>query len=310
MRRKTKTNTSLIAFMLFGFFCAKTVAYAQDAPVTLLHEDRISKAGIKTETAYRYRFVSGKLSTVGEKVSLREFDSDGKTTHLTTYKADGSLLKSVDFVYDDKGELIDTIDKTIAPGERRNLIHTYDADGRIIESIKRGPDGRARITVKLTYDDAGRVIETNTSTPPDIGVTIRTASTYDDGGRIAETSSYKNGDLLDRTTYGYDDQGRETEQISYDQAGDIVTRTAIGYDSDGKVAKLVVSNSNNVITSRTTYQYNQSGSLVKMVSSLPAANVSIRTALEYDDNDNVTEQRTYNKLDEPIDLTKYEYGYY
>ena len=47
-----------------------------------------------------------------------------------------------------------------------------------------------------------------------------------------------------------------------------------------------------------------------MISSMPAAKMKVRHVVKYDDNGNVSEQHTYNKLDEPVGLITYVYEYF
>ena len=81
-------------------------------------------------------------------------------------------------------------------------------------------------------------------------------------------------------------------------------------DSDGNKKEEIVFNEDGKIISKTSNKYNESGNVIETISEVPSANMKTKKVFKYDDDGNLTEQIIYNKLDQPVEVTRVVREYY
>lgn len=165
-------------------------------------------------------------------------------SQTTSAGAGAGTASITQFVYDQRGQLLQTID---ARGSDYLTSHTYDGMGRLLTTTEWLSAGVTRTTIN-TYDDANRLVRTTlanglvttqtynllgelVSVTNDLGLTQGTTTyVYDNGGRLA----YVTDPTGARQFYIYDEADRKIAQIDGDGS-----LTEFIYDRTGAVIKTI-----------------------------------------------------------------------
>lgn len=173
------------------------------------------------------------------------YDHRGQLQTLTTYTevdATGSGAgdaSTVHYVYDQKGELL----QTISPDGAGISQMIYDGLGRVVSSSSRSADASINITTLTQYDDA------NGRTTVTLANGLATVSAYDRAGRVISVSQNAGGPALGTSRLVYDALGNvamaedptgERRWTLYDQAG----RRVADIGPDGQLTEYVFDRDN------------------------------------------------------------------
>ncbi len=276
---------------------------------------------VTTTSGPQTRTTTSTYDTNGRVIATT--DAAGNVRH-TEYNAVGKMSATIDalgrrteYVYDERGLLIETILPDATPADNTDNPYTqteYDAAGRTVAQI----DALDRRT-KSVYDVAGRIIETilPDESPDDLSDNPRTRTEYDISGQtIAQIDQRGN-----RTEFEYDAAGRQImvrnaldqeTTTAYDAAGRSVTQTdALGhttdfeYDALGRVVKTIFADGSGTSTTydslgraiaqtnqlgiTTEYEYDALGRLTAVVDALGQ-----QTEYSYDESGNQITQTDAN----------------
>ncbi|MEO6475135.1 MAG: Ig-like domain-containing protein [Luteolibacter sp.] len=257
------------------------ITYSSNGNLTRM----VDPGGTPTDFSYSG---SGEISTLTDTngtTTSYTHDAKGheKTTRVTT--ADGTLLSSEAYDYDDSGNRIRSIS---SDGARYfTTTYTYDAENRLTRTTY--PDGASSATVYnangkvayesdtagyttyYTYDSRGNLIQTDHP-----GINRITRSGFDAEGRMTSST-----DMAGATTYTlYDALGRATATIEPDttmpatiltEVADIAAapaladnpRTVTTYDADGRVTA-----STDALGNSTTFEYDDAGRRTAVIDAL------------------------------------------
>lgn len=158
-------------------------------------------------------------------------DNDNLVTQINCYYADGSLMNSLDFIYNDNSQLLNVKDQTDPEYEK---------------------------TWTYFYDDAGRLLQIELSVP---GSTfVLEEYHYDQSGRV-ESYTYVGEEETTEYIYFYDSQERLEKTVGENENATIVTE--FEYDSQGKIELQYVTYTNNYngtsSTTTTSFEYDDMG---------------------------------------------------
>ena len=290
---------------------------SQDATALNEDKDRIRKSKIKSKTIWEYD-ASGKgsgeiVESSGVKLSTYAYDTEGNIVEQIAFATDGSILEKITVEYDTSGYVTEsTIYSNLQTVNRivnQQVVYEYDNDNRIRAISTVDLEGTMDLKIEYTYDDSGRVAEGFMFGLNGL-MNVRADYTYDDEGRLIEMIAYDNtkGTVTVKSEIVYTADGWEV--VGYGPAGEIMNRTKNMYDGNGNVHEVILYDANDRVLSRTENTYDSEGRLIEKIDTMPAAGMSTRSAVTYDDKGNVSEEIIYNKLDEPVKITKYVYEYY
>ncbi|OOG44428.1 RHS repeat protein, partial [Polaromonas sp. A23] len=203
-------------------------------------------------TDYDYDFRGNVLkTTVWDKIKLEPDNSTGKPVG----DASGGNATVTWFVYDQRGQLLQTVDGrgTGANGTDTSIAYattyTYDGLGRLRTQSQWIQGGEVRSVLNTVYDDANNKVTTTLANG------LATTNVYDKRGLLISTAQADGTKALGTTTYAYDADGRlcittdplgYKSYVIYDAAGRVVATvdamgalTELRYDQDSKVVQTI-----------------------------------------------------------------------
>lgn len=143
----------------------------------------------------------------------------------------------------------------------KRLNHKYvcDDNGRLIEDTYYNENGIERQD-KVKYDENGNIIERYEKIS--IGLYIKK---YNDKGNVEESFFYNNsGDLEDRYTFIYDQEGMLVEVSEYGTNERLRSKRILKYDSIGNEIESSRYDSNGQIKSKHNYKYDNDGNRIEV----------------------------------------------
>ena len=88
-------------------------------------------------------------------------------------------------------------------------------------------------------------------------------------------------------------------------------RTSLVYDDAGRLSETVVRNGEEIIISKILNEYEADGDhIVATTTTSPTAGTESRVTFEYDESGNAVSVVTYNKLNQLVGRTTYDYEFY
>lgn len=168
------------------------------------------KADMPKKIKRKYKIVVNPSTNELRRVLEEKWITEDRVERYNVYKDDGTLLcRSVD-KFDDRGNLME---------------HTsYDEDNEI--EIRR----------VMRYDDFGNEIKRTIYRGERDGLPVQYTSQYKYGekGNVLERREFNRYRRLSMEVI-YDDCGRMTERVSYDNEGNETVKESFVYDADGKL---------------------------------------------------------------------------
>ncbi|MCH8902778.1 MAG: hypothetical protein IIA45_02550 [Bacteroidetes bacterium] len=273
---------------------------------------RIAGSNIKTQTTWIYQYSDGKLRGAdGVKTAYFEYHRNGNMRKQINYNPNGSELNQLVISYDSSGN-VDEISTSTSDALGGNRIeYEYDNDSILTSAISYDVFDNANMIVEFQYDPDGNIAEVLTHNPEKT-VYVKSKFRFDKYRRLIETTGFDaEGKTMSKLSFQYEgDDNKISEQITEIPAAGVILRTKNRYDTNGNLTEMISRNAEGRVTSKITQKFNGRGQVKEIVNLTPAANLSSKTVYEYDGAGNIREQITYNKLDEPVTLIKYEYEYY
>lgn len=141
--------------------------------------------------------------------------TNGNVSEAVYYKEDGVFEYKDQYIYDEKGNLIE-VSCSYADGSLRSkYMYTYDENGNRTEDSFFIGDGSINSKHLYSYDAQGNRVEELIYHSEGI-LKYRSLCTYDDEGNLIEVVTYDGeGELHSKALYSYDDKGNKTEQNNF-----------------------------------------------------------------------------------------------
>lgn len=190
-------------------------------------------------------------------------------------------------------------------------VTSYDADGRRTVREDIAPDGSIVGTTTFAYDGEGREVEERVL--DETGAeTRRVVSAYDGAGNLVARESYRDGELVGRTEYDYDGEGRRIAARRFDDAGTLERETT--YTVPDLEYEMVEYGEDGEIEGRTVVVEGEHGTL-SAETFLPDGTLDNATYFGYDEAGRIVRREdavTYEVLGEEqrdSSVTVYEYAF-
>ncbi len=114
-----------------------------------------------------------------------------------------------------------TVVKTIEENGKQisftETVETFNKNGKTLSKTEYSKSGKVKNEKKYKYDNFGNVIEESEKDTKDGTHFIITYTYNADGNKITETKKDAAGNLIEKSTFGYDVRGLRTEKKEFDQ---------------------------------------------------------------------------------------------
>ena len=183
-----------------------------------------------TVTVYEYDFDSeghptkttAKINGKVEKVKETEYDAAGNIVKQTAFDADGDKISVNAYEYNDNNKtkfVTNSVDGKVSS----EITYSYDENEYLISEHYQADD--YSYTIKYKNDKDGKAL-TSTQYDENGNVVMKTTYEYDSDGRlICESRSYgldTSASGLSKSEYEYDDRDNVVKEVCYDADGKIL----------------------------------------------------------------------------------------
>lgn len=244
--------------LLFALCCVAMLAACAE-------EDKSTVA----KAPERYGWNSEEIPLFGdvECVTISEYDADMKFGEVVT-----DLQRSYTFRFNTAGDVVEYVANYEDDSDTENVKYEYNSAGKIIRKVETDTYyddyyydyTTAEAVTVYKYNAEGlcsQKIYTDSS-----GDTYKTTYKYDNKGREIEMREYDSyGNLDDVCKKKYDAKGNLTEENWYDEDGDLWDKTVNTYDKRGNLIESIDYYSDGSEESRTTYKYDKAGNCIERV---------------------------------------------
>lgn len=201
---------------------------------------------------------------MGELRSWTEYryDQRGNRTWELCYSRGNKLVYQFENTYDDKGNLLLTVDHENGYPERLSG-YEYDEKGNLIcqyDYDVREPNSQTYKRV-YTYDHRGNPLSETGYTKQDTE-TYRMEYSYDKRGNELRKTSYIGNDITYEFQYAYDWRGNQISYRHYSGRSNKTDRKDYKYDLFGNPTSVITYNDNDT-TGHTEYRYDLDGNVVE-----------------------------------------------
>ncbi|MGZ4058043.1 MAG: hypothetical protein ACXVPU_03400 [Bacteroidia bacterium] len=155
-------------------------------------------------------------------------------SQTTTYYPDGKTITWYSYKYDEKGKLVEEIDKYKSDSTlEKKTIWKYDAKGNNIEATDYKPNGDLSTKSTFEYDEKGNEIQCDMY-GIDGKITYVYKWEYDKSGNkiIEELYDFGGKFLNSKKTFSYDNKGNTIEEKDYNSTGSLKATIDYKYDFD------------------------------------------------------------------------------
>jgi hypothetical protein len=272
----------IITIILIFSGCSKTYKKARSE----------NKPILKEQIIYTYDYKFGELDTTLQSITSIKYDSLGN---------------EIDYLQKDKFGVIKFYQKTK---------YNYSPNGKVKDEVRFDVDGAPIVKFIFAYDTLGNLIQqdkiSGDKTTGELSTKFeRTIYKYNDYRKlslehnITDNSKLiyvydKNGFLISKKTY-YEDRLGWVETSRNDDRGNKIYEKAVYISSRGI--------GNEIINVR-TYIYDNLNRVIEERSFGGRGNQAFRTVNKYNEKNQIIEDITYGKFDEPNSLGKHNYNYY
>lgn len=199
---------------------------------TIVRRTLYDKKGHRLEF-HEWVETNGILIPESKRKVLYQYDPPGRLIKFITYRADGSISRTMTCTYDEKGQKSGEIDRDDKGREGMRWTYSWDNRGNMKEMLVYIPDGH---------------------TLADVNAETRHTWEYDSQDHVIESMSYRSdGAFVGKTHNKYDDKGRLSEQISVESNGSVHDRIVFHYDRSGRGVEQLNHNAEGTLTSKSTY---------------------------------------------------------
>ncbi len=251
-------------------------ANSEDAEKFLVVPTEIACVDRYGEYTVKFTYDDNGLLTTFEKLKenmpekyVLTYNSSRLITNITHYKGKNDSDPAVyTYTYDDKGNML--IDDSAYNSNRRfTITYTYDENGRILtatETTKEYKENPVELVYNYTYDENGNLLSRLRACEDD-GIRFYRGMvyTYDSQNRmITEHELQGQGEVTNKYTYAYDENGRKTikrwESVTDD---DWWIEELYAYDSNGTQYVKTYSDGGDLEAYVYSYEFDKNGRLTK-----------------------------------------------
>lgn len=220
----------------------------------------VLKGKVKTHETVSYNLQEkfGVLQKSISRKSLTTYNDNGIKLKEVFYSADNSFLYENIYKYDDKGNLIESVEPT-----SYIRLFKYDDKNKLIEEASYKRDGSLVNKYIYKYDDKNNLIEM--SEYNSVGSLERKAFyTYDDKGYIMESADYwGNGKPVITINYKNDDKGNPLEKIAYYPNSSLFKKYIYKYDNNGNQIEEASYWDDGMLFMKIIYKYDNYGNQIE-----------------------------------------------
>jgi hypothetical protein len=212
--------------------------------------------------------------------SLKEMNVNGKVKTITE-KCYESKLKNADYK---KGKLYST------------TVYTFNETGNLMEETKDAVDRWSKEETKTKiiykYDDNGHLIERNTVKNGNL--VNKLLYTYNEKGiKSGYTEFFSDGSIQGKQDFKIDDNGHKTASLWYGRGGTLLeNKLYYKYDNKGNQTECSTADKNGKIYGTDYFTYNESGKLVELKKFMEQKQIQHST-YKYDNTGNISEFAEY-----------------
>jgi YD repeat-containing protein len=131
------------------------------------------------------------------------YDSEGRLTKEIDYSDDGEVLYAIENQYNEKGLLSQMIRNEVAAKDRRTYQFAYDERGNKVKDLVYNYNEELIAKAYYTYNDDDQPLEVETE---DLDRYQKATYTYEGAHLVEEALTDKDGNVLSKTTYHYNEQ--------------------------------------------------------------------------------------------------------
>ena len=252
-------------------------------------EDRVYRANEKTlfsRTRYKY-------------------DANGNQTSKIRTGNDGEIYHKQSYRYDSKNRMIEhtCVINEEEPDEQYNEYFVYDAKGNLIESRFRDLNSKYFHQTINKYDSKDRKIETLEYYQFDKGYQSRTKTTYkyDAYNNIVEEVEYNDkGALSYKTTRNFNSYKNLIEETKYDGSGAISYKYCYKYDANQNKIESTKYDKNGELEYKLLMKYDSKNRKIEELVYNKADVLLEKSCWAYDHMDNEIEKSFYDYRKDPV----------
>jgi hypothetical protein len=187
-------------------------------------------------------------------------------------------------------------------------VYTYDSTGRKIEVATR----RKHISTKTAFQYDQQRLETSEQFSDGKRVIRRShISVFDEQGNQTEARYLDDSGVETKAFYRYefDDAGRITTILTYDEGGSLYHRIDCSFESDGRVKAKSAYGPGNQLYERRIFTYERGQSVESRLTYKAGPTLQRKIAYRFDDKKNLIELLAYNAQLALIARTSHDFGY-
>lgn len=272
-------------FILLLSFCTIVSLSAENSV-----KDKMRKNKVKSQIQWSYKYIKGKPSKKGSKISKTWYDAGGNVTKKVNYNRSGEETLIMTYKYDENGKKI--LFESYDVGEKATFKQTfvYQGENKVKEGITEitnisGNTSSNEIVITYKYDDKGRLKEVKKKDAVDFSVHSKWIYSY--------TDNSENVKEYDKGKY----QTKSTTKI-FDGSRNVVSETIDVYDyktGEKRHVRILISN-----------KYDKKNRLLEMIKIVDDS-FTEKLIYTYDQHDNVTKISKETPVEQPYVNNKYEY---
>jgi len=255
------------------------------------HTDGLEEEEIR---GHEYPYQSTQFDENGNVLSEETFDQDGEIEHKLSYSYDGQgrmveeiLIEEDDFVsehrtmeYDEQGKLcreqLHYLDESFD-----ETTFTYSDDGLLLSKRTTGSDGEAGNRIEFAYE--GKFLVSEIEYDPEGDMISKKLFGFEEGKLTEESVESKDEEW--RLIHEYDETGKRLSSKRYNSKGQLVERSTFSYDEAGHatgISEETVSG-----TEQVRMEYDEKGNLLVQESLNQEEEVLSRIDRTYDEHNQV-----------------------
>ncbi|GEM_PF-6864175 len=285
-------------FILLLSFCTIVSFSAENGM-----KDKMRKNKVKSQIQWSYKYIKGKPSKKGSKISKTWFDANGNVTKKVNYNRSGQETLVMTYKYDD-GSGEKTQFESYDVGEKATFKQSfvYQNGKKVKESIVEttnvsGNNSSNEIEITYKYDNKGRLKEVKKKDAVDFSILSKWVYSY--------TDNSENVKEYDKGKY----QTKSTTKI-FDGNRNIVSETIDVYDyktGEKRHVRILISNKYNKknmltemikivddsFTEKLIYTYDLHGNVTQISKETPVEQPYVNNIYEYDKDLNLKKESWY-----------------
>lgn len=185
---------------------------------------------------------------LGSEFACQEyfFNERGDVERRAEHWSCGMVADYAEFIYDNDGRLAEEVWRGQDGEVFNGYIYIYDEQGRVAELQDYDAEDRVATHCKtFLYDAEGRPTQITDYDIAGQGRTITESHrfTYDSQGHLKSMGRYNESfdmEWYESYTYLFDESGRMAEKTDYTLSGEVIWKTIYNYDSEGRMTSWVV----------------------------------------------------------------------